>query len=220
MNRIRWLLLPLVLLAITLQAKQSQDSLKIQYEKQGGNLSLGVRSTVSAFNHGDPKEWGYGLGGHFRLQLIDRLNTEWYADILSNDIKGKAHRYDYHIGWSVMFYIIDPKGFNRKLTPFVEAGHCFDLTRIRLNGPEAPKAQQRLSSAVQMGLGCHYNITPKFDITLKAQYMLHLGKELHAHEEEDGSIEIEEHKNAGWEGHLLVTLSFNYKFLKLWKPKK
>jgi hypothetical protein len=125
---------------------------------------------------------------------------------------------DYHIGWSVMYYLIDPRGFTRKFTPYVVAGHCFDLTRIKING-EGGEARQRFSSAVQMGVGCHYNVTPKFDISLTTQYMLHLGKELHAHEEEDGSIAIEEHKNAGWEGHLLISISVNYKFLQLWKHR-
>lgn len=210
MNRIRWLVA--LMLPLLLHAQQ--------FENQGGNLSLGVRNTLSLFNHGDPTELGYGMGGHFRLQATDRINTEWYADILSNNIHNKAHRYDYHIGWSVMYYLIKTKAFTRPVTPFVEAGHCFDLTRIRLNGADAAPAQQRLSTAVHMGIGTHFNITPKFDISLKAQYMLHIGPELEAEEQPDGSIEIEKHKNAGWEGHLLISLSANYKIAKLWKPKR
>src|SRR5688572_27789698 len=209
MNHIRWL--TVLFMPLLLHSQQ-------KYEKQGGNFSLGIRNNISLFNHGDPKEVGTGVGGHFRLQLVDRVNTEWYADILPTNIRNKANRMDYHIGWSVMYYLIDPKGFNRKLTPYAVAGHCFDMTRIKLNG-ENQQARQRLSTAVQAGIGCHYNITPKFDISLTTQYMLHLGKELHAHEEENGSIRLEEHKNAGWEGHLLISISVNYKFLQLWKPK-
>jgi hypothetical protein len=136
-----------------------------------------------------------------------------------SNIKNKAHRTDYHVGWSVMFYLIDPKGFNRKLTPYIVAGHCFDETVIKINGVNGAKAS-RFSSALQAGLGCHYNITPKFDVSLCAQYMLHLGKELDAEEQPDGNMELVVHKNAGWEGHLLVSLSVNYKFLQLWKPRR
>jgi hypothetical protein len=50
--------------------------------------------------------------------------------------------------------------------------------------------------------------------------MLHLGNELHAHVEDDGEVHIEEHQNAGWEGHLLVSISANYKIARLWKSKK
>ncbi len=188
------------------------------YEKQGGNLSIGLRNTLSTFNHGNWAQVGTGVGGQLRLQLTDRVNTEWYGDVISNNVENIAHRYDYHVGWSVMYYFLHPRGFQRKFTPYIVAGHCFDFTQIKLNGEKNP-AHSRWSSAVQMGIGCSYNITPKFDITLVSQYMLHLGKELHAHAEEDGSLHVEEHKNAGWEGHLLFTLSFNYKFLKLWKPK-
>lgn len=189
-------------------------------DPQGGQFSLGIRNTLSTFSHGSWKEVGTGVGGHFRLQLIDRLNTEWYADVIPTNIANRAHRMDYHIGWSVMAYVLPVNGFKRKFTPFVEAGHCFDMTYLRLNGENSQKAN-RFSSAVQMGFGTHYNINPRFDITLKAQYMIHLGKDIHVHEsEETGELFIEEHKNSGFEGHLLFTLSFNYKVVKLWKSKK
>jgi hypothetical protein len=225
MNQIRWL--PVILMlgitpAIAIAEAKSDTLTELKkpvYPKQGGNFSVGFRNTYSLFSHGDPRELGGGVGAHARVQVIDRVNTEWFLDVLSSNIKNKAHRTDVHVGWSVMFYLLDPKAFNRKLTPYIVAGHCFDETIIKVNGANGQKAS-RFSSAVQAGLGCHYNITPRFDVSLAAQYMLHLGKELHAHEEEDGSIELETHKNAGWEGHLLVSLSVNYKFLQLWKPKK
>jgi opacity protein-like surface antigen len=187
-------------------------------EKQARDFSLGVRNTISAFSHGG-SEFGYGAGWHFRIQLLKRLNTEWFGDALFTNIHNKANRKDYHVGWSVMYYVIDPKGFTRKITPYALAGHCFDHTRVRINGNEAP-ARSRWNSAVQAGAGFHYNITPKFDISTTIQYMLHLGRELHAHENSQGEIEIEEHKNAGWEGHLLFNISVNYKIFKLWKPRK
>jgi hypothetical protein len=49
----------------------------------GGRLSLGVRSTVSAFNDHPDETIGTGVGGQFRVQLSDRIQTEWYADSLS-----------------------------------------------------------------------------------------------------------------------------------------
>lgn len=201
----------------------AQDSLatKKKYKnlplrEQGGYFSLGLRSTISSFSHGNPKGVGIGAGGQMRLQLIDRLNTEWFADVFSNDIKGKAHRFDYHIGWSVMFYVINPKQFTRKFTPYVMAGHCFDLSVVKINGANGQRAS-RFSSAVQAGIGCNYNINPRFDISLSTQYMLHLGEELDVHEKQDGNMFIESHKHTGWEGHLLISLSVNYKIVKLWK---
>jgi len=186
-------------------------------KKQGGNFSLGMRSTLSAFSDGARSNPGYGAGGHFRLQLTNRVNTEWFLDVFSTNIENQAHRMDYHIGWSVMYYIIDPKAFTRKVTPYAVAGHCFDYTNIRVNRTGAE--QSRGSTAVQAGMGFHYNITPRFDISPELQYMLHLGKDLHAHVTNEG-VEIEQHEHAGWEGHLLFNISINYKFAKLWNREK
>lgn len=201
-----------LILLLQLQFSKAQGV----FEKQGGNFSLGVRSTLSAFSHGE-KNLGYGAGGQFRIQLADRVNTEWFLDVLSTNLENKAQRMDYHIGWSVMYYVIDPRAFTRKATPYAVAGHCFDYTRISENAGDA--AQGRWSSAVQAGFGFHYNITPKLDISPQVQYMLHLGKELHAHISDEG-VEIEEHEHSGWEGHLLFNISMNYKFARLWKPGK
>jgi hypothetical protein len=158
------------------------------------------------------------MGGHFRIQPADRVNTEWFADIITTNVDKNVHRTDYHIGWSVMYYIIDPRAFKRIVTPYVEAGHCFDWTQLKILGTDK-QSRTKFSTAVQAGLGTHFNITPRFDLSLKAQYMWHLGKELHA-EKNEGQWEIEEEKNPGWQGHLLISLTANYKLARLWKPKK
>jgi len=212
-------LLPALQLSAQVSARSGRFLDKVFYEKQGGMVSLGVRSTVSLFNHGDPKEIGTGVGGHFRIQVVDRVNTEFYADVLPANIHNKAQRMDYHIGWSVMYYLINTHGFKRKFTPYVVTGHCFDWTHIKINGPEG-ESRTKFSSAIQAGIGCSYNVTPRFDISLTTQYMFHLGKELHAEEQPDGHIALEEHKNAGWEGHLLLSISVNYKIFKLWNRNR
>lgn len=196
------------------QLLQAQNS-----ENQAGNFSLGMRSTISAFYDGSSKGIGTGAGGHFRIQIVDRVNTEWFADIITSNILNKAHRMDDHVGWSVMYYVLNPNGFKRKLTPYVVAGNCFDETRITINGPDGQSAS-RFSSEVQMGIGCHYNITPRFDVSVTTQYGLHLGNEIATVQNSDGSLSVASYKNAGWEGHLLISISTSYKICKLWKPKK
>jgi hypothetical protein len=187
-----------------------------QYEDQTGMVSIGIRNIVSCFTDGAVNAFGYGAGGHVRVQLVDRVNTEWFGDVITNNVDNKAHRTDFHVGWSVMYYLIPTKGFTRPLTPYVLAGHCFDETVVKLNGPDGASGK-RFSSAVQAGMGCHYNITPKFNISVAVQYMLHLGKEIDAEENPDGTESIVTHKNAGWEGHLLVSISANLKLGRLWK---
>ena len=85
-------------------------------ENPSGTFSLGVRNTFSTF------------GGQFRVQLSNRINTEWFADFINEDIDGLATRNDYHIGWSVMIY---PFNTQTKVVPYLLAGHCFDYTKVR-----------------------------------------------------------------------------------------
>ena len=184
-------------------------------EEKPSRFSLGVRSTLSLFNHGGEDDAGYGAGGHFRVLLTKRLNTEWFADYLSNATHGSAARRDAHIGWSVMYYLVDPDNFKRKLTPYLVAGHCFDYTQVSLNHINpfidaiGPETDSRWSSAIQAGLGTHYNLTQRFDVSIAAQYMIHFGEEYHIEELPYRRIVTEYHN--GLEGHLLVSLSLNIK---------
>jgi opacity protein-like surface antigen len=178
-------------------------------KNQGGLFSLGVRSTSSFF--GDVNSFGFG--GQMRLQFADRLNTEWFADFTRGNIQHRANRSDYHIGWSVMYY------FTKKLAPAVKpyilAGHCFDRTVIVDNSNRSHQIVKN-SSAIQAGAGVHFNLTERLDITLIAQYMFHLGKDVHAHIHDDGELDLSLTKGTGIEGHLLLNVGINYKIADLW----
>jgi hypothetical protein len=66
-----------------------------------------------------------------RVQLHPILNNEYFADVALRHIRGYAHREDYHIGTSFMFYPIPQNDdFTKVFKPFLETGICFDLTRI------------------------------------------------------------------------------------------
>ncbi|MFN3342853.1 MAG: hypothetical protein ACK40M_09165 [Flavobacteriales bacterium] len=198
-------------------AAHSQESGKFE---GSGTLQVGLRTTSSLF--GDEGYSGFGTGGQFRLRLGKRLNTEWFADYILTDIGGLGRRADGHIGWSVMFYPFSTG--EKKITPYLLAGHCFDYTRVTpfntLVKDNSGQSQQRWSSATQMGLGAHWHITEKFDISFSAQYMIHLGKDLHYHiEEVNGIKELQmapPHDDATLEGHLLLTASLNIRIADLW----
>lgn len=196
------------------------NQLVFSQEKNGGWFSLGARSTISAFSHDG---LGLGTGGQFRVQLNERVNTDWFADFISiNDKDGIRSEY-YHIGWSVLFYPIKDRNFPKVLQPYIVAGHCFDYNKKTVIY-EPSITEDRWGSAVQAGLGTHLNITKRFDISITSQYMIHLTNELevvkpisildiHDH---DHVTEIKNHNHKGLEGHLLTTLSLNYKIGKLW----
>lgn len=188
-------------------------------KNQGGLFSVGVRSTTSIFEHKSLGINGFGFGGQFRLQLADRINTEWFADYMRGNISQLASRTDYHIGWSVMYYFTDKTA--PPVKPYIIAGHCFDRTELTDNSDRTNSIVKN-SSAIQAGAGVHFNLTERFDITFTAQYMFHLGKDVHAHIENE-AVMLHSKKGTGIEGHLLLNFGINYKIADLWyggKKKK
>ncbi len=176
-----------------------------------GLFSLGGRSTISLFNDISLSSYGTGLGGQFRLQFAERINSDWFFDYLTSDIGNKISRTDYHIGWSVLVYPIEDFWH---LKPYIIVGHCFDYTHM-VENMNASNYAERWSSAVQGGIGSHLKLTERLDFSFTAQYMIHLGN--HLHPEFSGSqVFFHEEKGASLEGHLLTTLSINYKIGKLW----
>lgn len=181
---------------------------------QGGVVSVGMRSTLSAFNDGENEPYSVGLGGQFRIQASNRVNTEWFFDYLPSS-NGYERRNDFHIGWSVMYYVLENP--IPKVRPYVIAGHCFDYTyRQELANPT--NAIDRWSSAVQAGAGAHFRLTDRLDLSLSSQYMMHLGTHVHSHSE-GGHLHFEKELGGSLEGHLLTTVSLNYKIADLWGGK-
>lgn len=188
---------------------------KLKLDKESGYFQLGVRNTLSAFS--DDGAAGFGYGGQYRIRVSKRINTDWYADYITTNIEDVARRADMHIGWSVLAYPFNCETVKGKITPYVLAGHCFDYTKVSQNGTTYFK--DRYSSAVQAGIGMHFNLSDITDISLTSQYMMHIGKDVHAHiTQVDGikEVEIEKHNVSGIEGHLLINVSLNVKLFDLW----
>lgn len=184
--------------------------------KQGGLFSLGVRSSMSIFEHNNLGVNSFGYGGQFRLQLANRLSTEWFFDYARGNIDHLANRTDYHVGWSVMYYFTDKLA--PPVKPYILAGHCFDRTELEDNSNRTNSIVKN-SSAIQAGAGVQFNLTDRIDITFAANYMFHLGKDVHGHVEED-EVQFHLEKGTGIEGHLLLNLSLNYKIVDLWDSGK
>ncbi len=180
-----------------------------------GVISLGVRNNASLFNDGAWNNQGVGTGGQFRVQLGDQVNTDWFLDYITGTVGGYANREDLHIGWSVLLYPFKYEMKPKFIQPYVLAGHCFDFTRIKENNNPNNFAE-RWSSAIQAGLGAHFNLTDRFDISLTGQYMIHLGTDVHAIQE-NGIVSIEKEDGINLEGHILATVSLNYKIADIFK---
>lgn len=178
-----------------------------------GTFSLGTRNTFSIFSD-DDNTIGKGIGGQFRLQVGPRMNTEWYFDYITSKNDSYTYRNDYHIGWSVMLYSKSNYRFDRLLQPYLITGHCFDYSKVTQQNLKSNSAN-RLSMATQAGLGTHINITGNLDCSLSGQYMVHFGKDIETTVNGD-EVVIEKKNISQPDGHLLFTLSFNYKFFRLW----
>lgn len=187
-----------------------------------GMFSLGSRSTLSLFNH-HGGGIGSGAGGQFRIQLTERVNTEWYLDYINSQTDHVVGRRDLHIGWSVFYYYLKNNSTPIKLLqPFFEVGHCFDYTNVSEIGTD--NYLERWSSAIQAGTGLSLNLTPKLDFTTKVQYMIHLGSDIDIAITDDGHadhshVDLEKHNGVDLEGHVLLTFSLNYKIGQLWGRK-
>lgn len=186
---------------------------------QKGQFSAGMRTTTSLFGHDQVP--GLGVGGQMRWQFLDYLNTEWFADWITLDLNGAGTRNNAHIGWSVMFY---PKQSGR-IIPYALAGHCFDYAKVTPLSTayidRSTESVTRWSSAIQGGLGTHFYLTDRFDISLSAQYMLHLGKHLDYELEETNSgyyltTNVAGNAEERLEGHLLISASMNFRIADLW----
>ena len=178
----------------------------------GGMFSLGARTTLSTFNGHHEESNGFGVGGQFRLQFADRVNSDWFFDYIISEIGDYVNRTDYHIGWSVLYYpTANP---NSSLRPYILAGHCFDYTQM-VSKRNSINRLERWSSAVQGGAGVHFNLSERLDLSLVGQYMVHLGNEIHAHEH-NGVVHFEDSGGASLEGHILFHIGINYKIGDLW----
>lgn len=112
-----------------------------------------------------------------------------------------------------------------KFIPYVLAGHFFDYAKLTpFSTPYLDRSHDevtRWSSAVQMGLGSHYYLSDRFNLTFSAQYMMHLGRHLEYELLETVSgyyleTHHDQHSGERLDGHILMTLSLNYKIADLW----
>ncbi|MEZ5173071.1 MAG: hypothetical protein R2850_06110 [Bacteroidia bacterium] len=180
---------------------------------QPGWFSLGARSTLSAFSHDGN---GLGAGGQFRIRFSNQVNSDWFADYISISTDDGIKSIYYHIGWSVLYYPVKDSDHPQLIQPYILAGHCFDYNeKSQISLPS--NKLSRWGSAVQTGLGLHFNLSPAFDISVMSQYMIHLTKEIEGERENDGVYVFKKHQERGLEGHLLNTISVNYKLFRLWK---
>lgn len=180
---------------------------------------MGARSTLSTFHGAGDAALGLGSGAHFRLNFNRHVNTEWHFDYITAPIGKAGKRNVYHIGWSILYYPLwETKTKFTAAKPYFMFGHCFDYQEA-IQSSDGQRVGKRWTAAPTAGVGNHFIVSDRIDFSLAAQYMLHVGSGFEAHDE-DGAVVIHQHEGFAWDGHVLVTLSVNYKLKKLWKERE
>ena len=192
---------------------------------QSGRFGLGLRGTYNFFP-GDDTFRGFGTGGQYKIGAGKKVNTEFFLDYISSDDRRNGARNDYHFGWSVQFSPFGNFG-EGKVRAYFLGGQCFDFTKVSIQpvrGFGAYFAPQEtpyvFSAAIQAGAGLSTFIQKDIELTLQLQYMVHLGKDVHIDYSPmafDGAPILVNEKITNPEGHLIVSFSVNYYFLRLWK---
>jgi len=177
-----------------------------------GTFSLGARSSIGIVNDGKWQKTAFGAGGQFRLRFSDRVNSDWFLDYLTADLEDYAWRTDVHIGWSVMYYLL--RNPAPVFQPYILAGHCFEYLKFTDN-KDWNNHSVRYSASIQAGAGVSFNITKRFDISVVAQYMLHIGTKLTAAKVNDIAV-FTKSSGVGTQDHILLHISLNYKIADLW----
>ena len=120
---------------------------------------------------------------------------------------------EYHIGWSLMYYLKKDNDNTRVLKPYIMAGHCFDNIHVFEINNKVNKLSL-VNMATTAGIGTHINITPRFDCSVTGQYMFDFGKEILKQINEDKLLLVKSSYSAV-DGHPLIAISFNYKISKM-----
>lgn len=197
------------ILVITLFAAISAFS-QSERQKFKPIVSIGTRNVISFFS--SQGGIGKGVGGHLRIQMSNRINTEWFFDYVTSKNEPTAMN-EYHIGWSLMYYLKKDNDNTRVLKPYIMAGHCFDNIHVFEINNKVNKLSL-VNMATTAGIGTHINITPRFDCSVTGQYMLDFGKEILKQTNED-KLTLVKTDHTSVDGHPLIAISFNYKISKM-----
>lgn len=188
-----------------------QQAMAQNVPMKGLEFALGQRNSLNVFGHNGVV--GIGAGGHFKLSVSRRVNTEWFSDVIQSQGNDDIIRRDYHIGWAVQFALAKDGFGSHRFVPYLMGGQCFDLTKVGFKGQyESPLV---FSAAAQAGIGVSHFICPAVELNLQTHYMMHLGKHVDADLDGNGIGHV--HVDSGVEiaGHWLTTFSFSVYLTRL-----
>lgn len=180
-----------------------------------GLLSLGLAGQTASLLHQEDYQAPIGVGANFRLQLHNRINTEWALHYMQADFGEQAFRKDIFISANALFYPFPGnEDFEESWRPFISLGGSMNYGALEANANPSNQVD-RWNPAIALGLGTHLNLTPKFDLSFSTQYMLEFGEEL-SWQNNNGRLLLLSQPSEKVEQRFLFSLSLNYKIADLW----
>lgn len=211
----------LLLICLLTQNVYSQEVSSKNKNENGsvGMFSLGIGNTISMFSDDNHNYTGNAISGQMRIQLWKNINSEWFGDYAVTDVQGKAQRMDAHGGFSIMPYFLANQ--TSRIQPYPVAGFCIDYSKFiktgenRSHSLDEPDFLERYSFASQIGLGTHFVLSERIDVSTIVHYMFHLGNDIHIHIEDD-DVHFSKTTGGSLEGHVLFSITLNIKLIDLW----
>lgn len=204
----------LVVLLLWLVPGWSQKPMRIKFTDPGV-FGVGLRAAGGLAITDSVLHVTQGVGVQGRLMLLQRLNTEWYAEWMRGGFSDAAFRTDVHLGLNALLY------FQRRLqrvAPYLVAGIAADALTLH-NRVQYRHRTTSWTTALQGGMGFHINLTWRSDLSLSTAYQQHLRHNALLKTDEGLLAQVPQTGRTG-DGHLLVVLSMNFKITDLWKTLK
>jgi len=184
-----------------------------------GRITFGLRG--GACTVFDPNSIGFGYGAQVRIRPAKHWDIELYGDYFTTNISNLVNinygkHYDTRIGGNILYYWINHPYRNHKYTPFVLLGISNEYNEILSKQINTYKFQG-WAPWVDAGIGEHYNITPRIDLTLEGIYVIPLGVHPASSLEIIRTTEFlnVENQRAFSKGGVFAIISLNYTFGKV-----
>lgn len=181
-------------------------------ETSYGHITLGIRTGICALFY-LPPAIGIGIGADLRVRCSRHIEIEGYTDYFHTNILNKGYRNTVDFGFNLLYIWVERPFIAKHFTPFLLAGISVNNNDIRSEAYYTG-AFQDWSPWLNLGVGEHYYVTKRFDISLEAYYAIPLGIHPISYftDTEKGDYLSVKNEGAFHPGGIFVILSFNYTF--------
>src|SRR6185436_6112729 len=140
----------------------AQEPLKIKHSPMG-IFSTGLISFAEMPDIKEAAQWYAGVGGQAQLQLSRSFSSEWSFGLARGKVNNWVSKTDLHLKGTIVFY---PTKKLTRVQPYLLVGPIVLYSQMN----DLVNTQSHLgrwAPGVVIGIATHFNITPRFDISLE-----------------------------------------------------